>query len=60
MPYYCDHANSILFPCGIFYLRHLRYIIELLGSQLKESSLFKESEYEDNIWIEGAPLLGES
>jgi len=40
---------SILFPCGIFYLRHLGYIIELLESQLKESFLFKESEYGDNI-----------
>jgi hypothetical protein len=40
---------SILFPCSIFYLRLLRYIIELLESQLKESFLFKESEYEDNI-----------
>jgi len=49
MPYYCDHADSILFPCGIFYLRFLRYIIELSASQLKESFFFKETEYEDNI-----------
>ena len=40
---------SILFTCNIFYLRLLRYIIELLESQLKESFLFKESEYGDNI-----------